>query len=453
MTIANNTTMGDVGGGGVYQQSGGTVNLHNSIVVGNLGAGPSLGPQDIIGTVNPASSFNIIGSGSAGGLGTSFNNNQIEVSNPGLAPLANNGGPTKTHALLPGSPALDAGSNTVAINAGLTTDQRGLARFRNSDNADHVETVDTGAFEAQVTIGDITDKTINEDTQLQVNFTLGGPTISSLTASSSNTTLVPNNPANITVVSGSGVAGQLTINPAANEFGTTTISVTVNDISGQSMTDTFVLTVNAVNDAPLFTKGANQTVNEDAGAQTVAGWATGISAGPANESGQTVSFIVTNNTNAALFSAQPAISPTGTLTYTPAANANGSATITINLQDNGGTANGGSDTSASQTFTITVNAVNDAPSFTKGADQTVLEDAGAQSVGLWALNVSRGPTDESGQSLTFQVTANSNASLFSTGPAINSSGTLTFTPAANANGLGYDYDRAQGQRRHSQRRG
>ena len=47
------------------------------------------------------------------------------------------------------------------------------------------------------------------------------------------------------------------------------------------------------------------------------------------------------------------------------------------LHDNGGTANGGVDTSATQTFTITVTAVNDAPSFTKGADQTVAEDAGA----------------------------------------------------------------------------
>jgi hypothetical protein len=37
-----------------------------------------------------------------------------------------------------------------------------------------------------------------------------------------------------------------------------------------------------------------------------------------------------------------------------------------------------------QTFTLTVNAVNDAPSFTKGADQAVNEDAGAQTAGNWA---------------------------------------------------------------------
>ena len=45
-------------------------------------------------------------------------------------------------------------------------------------------------------------------------------------------------------------------------------------------------------------KGANQTKPEDAGAQTVTGWATAISKGPANESGQQVDFIVSNDNNA-----------------------------------------------------------------------------------------------------------------------------------------------------------
>src|SRR5207249_6196158 len=97
---------------------------------------------------------------------------------------------------------------------------------------------------------------------------------------------------------------------------------------------------------------------------TVAGWATAISAGPANESGQTLTFLVTNNSNPGLFSAAPAVAANGTLTYTPVANANGTATITLVLQDNGGTANGGVNTSAAQTFTITVTAVNDAPVIT-----------------------------------------------------------------------------------------
>ena len=67
------------------------------------------------------------------------------------------------------------------------------------------------------------------------------------------------------------------------------------------------------------------------------------------------------NDNNALFSAQPAVSSTGALTFTTAANANGSATVSVKIKDDGGTANGGVDESAVQTFTITVSPVNDAP--------------------------------------------------------------------------------------------
>jgi hypothetical protein len=132
---------------------------------------------------------------------------------------------------------------------------------------------------------------------------------------------------------------------------------------------TFVINVTTVNDAPSFTKprtGGNQTINENAGAQSVTGWATNISVGPANESGQTVSFEV-NNDNNGLFSAQPAVDAAGKLTFTSASNANGTAIVTLRIKDNGGTANGGVDTSSTQSFTITVNQVDDAPNITAGS--------------------------------------------------------------------------------------
>jgi Bacterial Ig domain len=125
-------------------------------------------------------------------------------------------------------------------------------------------------------------------------------------------------------------------------------------------TATVTITVSPVNDPPSFTAGLDVTVNEDSGAYSAA-WATGISAGPDDEAGQTVTFVVTNN-NDALFSTQstqPAISSSGTLTFTPAPNAFGTATVTVFAQDNGCTANEGDDTSDPQTFTITVNEVND----------------------------------------------------------------------------------------------
>ncbi|MGZ5049625.1 MAG: DUF4347 domain-containing protein [Methylobacter sp.] len=233
--------------------------------------------------------------------------------------------------------------------------------------------------------------------------------------------------------------GNLTYTPAANASGTATVTVTLKDSGGTanggsdtSASQTFTITVNPVNDAPSFTKGADQIVNEDAGAQTVNGWASNLNKGAANESSQTLSFITSNDNNA-LFSVQPSIDSNGNLTYTPAADASGTTTVTVTLKDDGGTANGGKDTSASQTFTITVNPVNDAPSFTKGADQVVFKPVGAQTVNGWATGLSKGPADESGQTLSF-IVSNDNNALFSVQPSIDSNGNLTYTPVENVNG-------------------
>ena len=91
----------------------------------------------------------------------------------------------------------------------------------------------------------------------------------------------------------------------------------------------------------------------DAGAQTVAGFLTGVGPGAANEGSQLLSLVVTND-NAGLFAVAPAIDlGTGVLTYTPAAAATGRATVTVTLSDDGGTANGGVDTTVA-TFDISV---------------------------------------------------------------------------------------------------
>ncbi|MBK9711279.1 MAG: Ig-like domain repeat protein [Kouleothrix sp.] len=199
--------------------------------------------------------------------------------------------------------------------------------------------------------------TVNEDSSVNVNVLANdsdpdGDTVfvSGITQPAHGTTTNP----------GSGIVRYV---PAANYFGSDSFTYTISDGKGGTATATVNVTVNPVNDAPSFTKGPDVTVAEDSGAKTVSGWATAISTGPANESGQTLTFQVTNN-NTSLFSAQPAIAANGTLTFTPASNANGSATVTVMLKDNGGTANGGVDSSAPQTFTITVTPVNDAPTVT-----------------------------------------------------------------------------------------
>ncbi|HEX5589592.1 MAG TPA: Ig-like domain-containing protein [Candidatus Limnocylindrales bacterium] len=235
--------------------------------------------------------------------------------------------------------------------------------------------------------------------------------------------------------------GDLDFTVAANAFGTSTITLRLSDTGGtanggvSSSEQTFTITVVGVNDQPSFTKGADQVDLEDAGAQSVPGWATAISAGP-SEASQTVSFEVTDNTNVALFAVQPAVAANGTLTYTPAANAHGTATITIVLHDSAGTANGGIDTSSEATFTIDVDPVNDAPTFTKGPNEVVPDDSGAHVVNGWATGMSAGPADEAGQELEFSVVGNTLPALFSVGPAVDAvTGDLSYTVAPGINGL------------------
>jgi hypothetical protein len=234
-------------------------------------------------------------------------------------------------------------------------------------------------------------------------------------------------------------AASVTTAPAAATTATTasavgTYPITVSGAVAPNYSIVYVngsLTV-VPNTAPSFTKGANQTVAEDTGAQSVAGWATGLSAGSAyGESAQALNFIVSNSNNT-LFAVPPAIAADGTLTYTPAANANGSVTVIVQLHDNGGTAGGGVDTSGAQSFTIMLTAVNDAPAFTAGANQAV-SGSGAQTVAGWATAISAGAANESDQVLNFVVTT-SNDALFSVPPAVSAAGALTYTPAPGANG-------------------
>ena len=163
--------------------------------------------------------------------------------------------------------------------------------------------------------------------------------------------------------------GSFRYTPAADFHGTDGFTYRANDGTEDGNVAAVTITVAPVNDAPSFTGGGDQSVPEDAGARSVPGWATGISAGPPNEAGQVLTFVVVND-NLALFAAQPAVSAAGVLTYEPASNAHGTATVRVRLRDDGG----GTDASAEQTFTITVTPVNDSPVLAAPGAQQVAED-------------------------------------------------------------------------------
>ncbi|HVK10038.1 MAG TPA: choice-of-anchor M domain-containing protein [Gemmataceae bacterium] len=251
------------------------------------------------------------------------------------------------------------------------------------------------------TISDVADQATDEDTATAaIAFTVGD-TQSALndlivTATSSNTTLVPT--ANI-VLGGTGANRTATITPAANLSGTTTITLTVRDTGGLTATDTFVLTVNPVNDAPTADAQSVSTLQETPLAITLTG--SDIEDDPLTFA------IVSGPANGTL---------TGTgasRTYTPTAGFTGTDSFTFKAND-------GQADSLPVTLTITVTgAVAPTP-----ADDTYALSAGNTVRG----NVLANDTDPDGDPLTAAV---------ETGPAngtltLNPDGSFTYSPAGDA---------------------
>jgi CSLREA domain-containing protein len=143
-----NTTISDnfatSSGGGIQNNNGGTADVFNTIIAGNFALDAGF---DVLGDFN-STGHNLI---SIGDDSTGFTGTADQVGSfaspidPRLGALADNGGPTFTHALLGGSPAIDGGDDSVTGSPlNLTTDQRGAGYARK----DGVH-VDIGAFELQ----------------------------------------------------------------------------------------------------------------------------------------------------------------------------------------------------------------------------------------------------------------------------------------------------------------
>jgi predicted outer membrane repeat protein len=160
LTVTNSTVSGNsasVLGGGIASFFG-TFTLADTIIATNTApTGPDVG-----GTVTSLG-HNLIGN-SSGGSG--FVASDLLNLSPLLSPLQNNGGPTETMALLPGSPAIAAGS-VALIPPGVTTDQRGSARIVNG-------AVDIGAFESR---GFIVTVTSGNNQQTAINTAFAAPLV------------------------------------------------------------------------------------------------------------------------------------------------------------------------------------------------------------------------------------------------------------------------------------
>lgn len=250
-----------------------------------------------------------------------------------------------------------------------------------------------------------------------------------ITPSSSNAALVP---ATNLVVSGTGTNRTLTITPLPDISGVAVIQLTAQDDGGAQATAVLSLTVNEVNDAPSFTLSTNVvTVAEDT-ALILTNFVASADRGSPNESKQSLTYLVTT-TNKAFFSVLPTISSTGTLNFKPASNADGSTTVNVVLQDNGGISFGGTNKTDPQSFTITVTAVDDAPAISLARTLSINEDSGTTNISFKVTDV-----DTAADNIQVAVVSsnpdlvpNANLVLGTTGTNRN----LSITPLTNANGI------------------
>ncbi len=283
-------------------------------------------------------------------------------------------------------------------------------------------------------IDNIDDENINEDAGSQTVSLLGiGDGDASLTqalsvtAESSDETIVPDPVVNYT---SDDATGTLVYTPAADANGSVTITVTVTDdgTPTASSIEQFAINITAVNDEPtISTISDPAAVLEGAGEQVVN--MTGISDG--DDGSQAISITATSSNTTLIPSVNVNYSSgaTGSLSYTPAAGENGSSVITVTVKDDGGTVYGGDD-EVVETFTVTVNSVNNTPTLNNIASPSNILEDHANTVDISLLNITDG--GDGGQNIT--VTAEE----VTVGGDLLTNLTVDYTSPASTGTVSYD---------------
>ena len=271
-TIANNradaNSDGSGIGGGVYNwsQQGATFKFQNTIIANNQVGSNRNNIRDCAGTLT-SQGYNLMRTTPPGECNVAPVTGDLFSSDPILGPLQNNGGSTQTHALLAGSPAIDAGNPNVgcvdSTGTPLPTDQRGLPRAFDG-NGDSRAVCDIGAFELNdqhpspaISISDITVSEGNSGT-VSVNFqiTLSAPI---------------SQPVTVTFTTGNGTAaagtdyvstsGTVTFNPGETSK---TIAVLLNGDTVVEGNETFFVELtNATNGIITDAQGIGTIVDDD----------------------------------------------------------------------------------------------------------------------------------------------------------------------------------------------
>ena len=217
-------------------------------------------------------------------------------------------------------------------------------------------------------ISDILNQTANEDTVIGplpflVRDLETPPAALVVSAASTNLALVPTS---AIVFGGAGTNRTLTITPASNQSGTSLITVTVRDDSGATRSDSFMVTINAINDLPTISNIPDQTINEDGttgpisftigDAETAAG-SLGLTASSSSQNLVPLNNIIFGGSGSSR-----------TVTVIPVQNQSGTSVITVTVIDGAGA-------STNDTFIVIVNQVNDLPTISNITDRTIPEDS------------------------------------------------------------------------------
>lgn len=243
-TIADNTATGT--GGGVDASGAASLTIESSILGDNSDSGAAPDLAEALAETVSASLLE-----SASGHSVADGGGNVVGQDPGLAALADNAGPSRTHAFARVSPAIDAGSNS----AGSSTDQRGSGYPRS------VGGVDMGAFEASANTAPINTLPASVSTEEEAPFSFGGASAISVVDSETQAsalelqvevavtqgTLSLSHTSGLTFVTGDGSAdaslafrgtqaalnqalASLSYQPRAGYFGADSLSLTTKDL-------------------------------------------------------------------------------------------------------------------------------------------------------------------------------------------------------------------------------
>ncbi len=306
--------------------------------------------------------------------------------------------------------------------------------------------------DGNVTIGSIS-VTDADNNLANVTLTV---TSGKLNLTGANVTIAGDNTSSI-VISGDEANINLALDnllytPAANFNGSVTLTVTSSDGTLTDI-DTVPITVVSVNDAPTTANGTLTVAEDQLGAVVpTATFSFSDVDGNALQS-VVIQTLPANGTlrlgGVAVTAGQEISKSTldgNALTFTPAANFNGSTSFTFAVRDNGGTANGGSDLSSTATVNITVNSVEDAPVNTVPTSVSVNEDGNVtigsisvtdadNNLANVTLTVTSGKLNLSDSNVT--ITGDNTSSIVISGDEANINlalDNLLYTPAANFNG-------------------